>query len=162
MTRPSKSDGALGPTYSRKRRFRNWEWSRALIEEGAERRVTRGALYATLERLERKGLLSWATEHATPERGGIPRWHFRVTREGVAALRISRQALANLSTGLDEALSRHGRPNAPCRPVRGLPSGPPGDSGSSAGEHPERIGRTERSELPPNSAPQSSRIHCRS
>ena len=43
---------------------------RRLLEESAQRRVSRGALYATLERLEKKRFLTWRTEKATPARGG--------------------------------------------------------------------------------------------
>lgn len=73
---------------------------RGLLEERAERAVSRGALYATLERLERKGYVSWATEDATPERGGIPRRLFRATGDGLEAVRRSSVAIARLSEGL--------------------------------------------------------------
>lgn len=74
------------------------------IQEKAQRRVSRGALYATLERLEEKGFVSWATEPTTPERGGIPRRRFFATDAGLAALRASQQALANLRAGLEDLL----------------------------------------------------------
>ena len=73
---------------------------RRLLEEKAERSVSRGALYATLERLERKGYVRWETEDATPERGGIPRRLFRATGQGVEAVRRSSVAIARLSEGL--------------------------------------------------------------
>jgi DNA-binding PadR family transcriptional regulator len=73
---------------------------RALLEEKAERSVSRGALYATLERLERKGYLSWVTEEATPERGGIPRRLFHATADGHDAVRRSSLAISRLSEGL--------------------------------------------------------------
>ncbi len=74
------------------------------IQDKAQRRVSRGALYATLERLEKKGYLTWETEATTPERGGIPRRKFFVTDDGTAALRASQRALANLSEGLEAFL----------------------------------------------------------
>ncbi len=74
------------------------------IQDKAQRRVSRGALYATLERLEKKGYLTWETEATTPERGGIPRRRFFVTDDGTAALRASQRALANLSEGLEAYL----------------------------------------------------------
>ena len=74
------------------------------IQDKAQRRVSRGALYATLERLEKKGYLTWETEATTPERGGIPRRRFFVTDDGTAALRASQRALANLSEGLEAFL----------------------------------------------------------
>lgn len=77
---------------------------REAIEEGARRRVTRGALYATLDRLSTKGFVDWQVEESTPERGGIPRRRFRVTKEGLGALRHSYNAVRTLSRGLERVL----------------------------------------------------------
>lgn len=77
---------------------------REQLEERARRSVARGALYGALSRLQEKGLLSWAVEEATPERGGIPRRRFEVTSEGLAAVRASQEAIASLSEGLEQAL----------------------------------------------------------
>ena len=74
------------------------------LERATGRRVSRGALYATLERLERKGLVRWRLEHATPERAGSRRRRFEVTAAGVAALRASRAALLTLWKGLEATL----------------------------------------------------------
>ena len=79
---------------------------KARIEKAAERSVSRGALYATLDRLATKGLLGWEVEGAAPERGGIPSRRFRVTPEGVEAIRRSHRAVARLSEGLDDVLER--------------------------------------------------------
>ena len=40
------------------------------LESRAGRRVSRGALYATLDRLEGKGFLTWSVDGASPERSG--------------------------------------------------------------------------------------------
>jgi PadR family transcriptional regulator PadR len=72
----------------------------------AGRRVTRGTLYKTLDRLESKGLLGWEVEEAGPERGGHPRRLFRVTPAGVRVLRASRSALFRMWEGLDATLGR--------------------------------------------------------
>ena len=74
------------------------------LERRAHRRVSRGALYKTLERLEQKGLVTWTVEATSPDRGGHPRRRFRVTPAGVAALRNSRRALFRLWQGLDGVL----------------------------------------------------------
>ena len=74
------------------------------LEERAGRSVSRGALYRTLDRLEDKSLIAWSLEDETPERGGHPRRRFRVTDEGVEALRASREALFSLWEGLDARL----------------------------------------------------------
>lgn len=87
-------DSAFGPGIS------------AELEERAGRKVSRGALYATLERLERKGLLRWEVEAATSERGGNRRRRFQVTPEGVRAMAAAREAWVNLMDGLDSVLGR--------------------------------------------------------
>jgi PadR family transcriptional regulator PadR len=70
------------------------------IEESAERTVSRGAFYTTLDRLERKGMVEWTETEPAVRRSG-PLRRFTVTPEGVAALRTSRRALETLWTGLD-------------------------------------------------------------
>ena len=75
------------------------------LEERANRRVSRGALYGTLERLEGKGYLEWSLEPGSPERGGQPMRRFQVTQEGMEALRSSREAVRNLEAGLEDLLS---------------------------------------------------------
>jgi len=78
------------------------------LDSRVGRRVSRGALYKTLERLERKRLLEWEVEDPTPGRGGHPRRRFYVTQRGIAALQSARDALFSLWKGLDTVL---GRPN---------------------------------------------------
>lgn len=78
---------------------------RRRLEEVAGRAVSRGALYRTFDRLERKGWLAWTLdEEDVPERGGLPRRRFRVTAPGVEALAASRTALLELWSGLEEVL----------------------------------------------------------
>ncbi len=77
---------------------------RERIEEAADRRVTRGALYATLDRLTAKGFLDWEVEESTPDRGGIPKRRFRVTEPGVESLRRSYLAVRTLAAGLEGLL----------------------------------------------------------
>jgi len=74
------------------------------LETKAKRRVSRGALYSSLDRLRQKGLLRWKIESATSARGGHPKRHFEVTRPGIAALREYRRALTNLWAGLEEVI----------------------------------------------------------
>lgn len=70
----------------------------------AGRRISRGALYRTLDRLADKGLLTWDVEDVAPARGGLPRRKFRVTAQGAAALRRSRRTLLKLWDEVAEAL----------------------------------------------------------
>lgn len=73
------------------------------------RSVSRGALYKTLQRLEGKGLVAWAVEESTPDRGGHPRRRFDVAPRGVVALQESRTALHRLWDGLEPILGRGDR-----------------------------------------------------
>lgn len=78
---------------------------RGRMEELAERSISRGALYRTLDRLEEKGWVAWEVDpEDVPERGGRPRRRFQVTGEGVAVLRASRDTLRGLWAGLEEVL----------------------------------------------------------
>jgi DNA-binding PadR family transcriptional regulator len=77
------------------------------IEACAGRKVTRGAFYTTLDRLESKGYLNWTTRSVEGWRGGVPQRHFEVTEEGRERLEQSRAALTRLWRGLDKQL----RPN---------------------------------------------------
>ncbi len=74
------------------------------LNEVAGRKVSRGALYRTLDRLEQKGFIGWELEDDTPVRGGHPRRRFTVTRQGITALRDSREALMELWDGLEQVL----------------------------------------------------------
>jgi DNA-binding PadR family transcriptional regulator len=65
------------------------------------RLVARGAVYMTLDRLEKKGLLTSFLTERLAERGGRARRCFRVTKTAVAALRTSRRALDRLWDGLE-------------------------------------------------------------
>jgi DNA-binding PadR family transcriptional regulator len=67
----------------------------------AKRRVASGAVYMTLDRLEKKGLLSSTLSDPTPERGGRAKRCYKVTKPALTALRSSRRALFNLWSGLE-------------------------------------------------------------
>ena len=79
---------------------------RAVLTDRSRRRVARGALYTSLERLENKGLVRSALGESLAIRGGRPRRYFAVTPAGLEALRSARAALANLSSGLESMLER--------------------------------------------------------
>ena len=66
------------------------------LEDSVGRRVTRGALYSTLNRLEQKGLVEWAPEDPGEDRRGHIRRRFSVTGEGLEALRAQRETLLTL------------------------------------------------------------------
>ncbi len=74
------------------------------LEEQAGRRVSRGALYTTLDRLEGKGLLRWKIAAGGEERGALPRRAYTVTARGTAALRHAQRTLHRMWRGLEEIL----------------------------------------------------------
>jgi DNA-binding PadR family transcriptional regulator len=77
------------------------------LEETADRRVTRGALYRTLDRLTSKGLIEWEMEPSeTPERGGHPMRRLIVTDEGLETVRSSREVLMRFFEGLGPLATR--------------------------------------------------------
>lgn len=73
---------------------------RQLLADTVSRDVTIGALYTTLERLEKKGMVSGKMGEATAERGGRAKKYFEVTAKGQHALRRSKDALTTLWSGL--------------------------------------------------------------
>ena len=74
------------------------------LEEQAARRVSRGALYTTLDRLEGKGLLRWKLAPGDDERGSLPRRAYAVTPRGMAAVRNSQRTLEHMWAGLERIL----------------------------------------------------------
>jgi PadR family transcriptional regulator PadR len=70
------------------------------LEERAGRRISRGALYSALVRLEEKGYLRWQIEGDAPERGGHPRRRFRVTKDGRGAVTDYQRAVKRLLEGV--------------------------------------------------------------
>ena len=67
--------------------------------EEAGRRISVGALYATLDRLERKGFLKSRQGEATPERGGKAKRFFEVEGAGVSALERNDESRNKLILG---------------------------------------------------------------
>ena len=75
------------------------------LEANADRRVTRGALYRTLDRLTEKGFITWElTPSETPARGGHPMRRLLLTPAGLDAVRASREVILTFLDGLGGAL----------------------------------------------------------
>jgi PadR family transcriptional regulator, regulatory protein PadR len=72
------------------------------IEERTGREVVLGSVYAALERLEGKGLVSSRLGEATAERGGRAKRYFKVTAKGLREARETQQALVSMWKGLPE------------------------------------------------------------
>jgi PadR family transcriptional regulator PadR len=71
------------------------------IQERALRAPALGAVYATLARLEQKGLLRSREGEKTPVRGGRARRHYSLSALGANALRAVRAAHERLWEGLE-------------------------------------------------------------
>ncbi|HSG49903.1 MAG TPA: helix-turn-helix transcriptional regulator [Longimicrobiales bacterium] len=71
------------------------------IEGRTGRDVTIGAVYATLDRLETKGLVRSMEGASEPVRGGRARRHFQATPEGVEALATARRMMERMWDGVD-------------------------------------------------------------
>jgi PadR family transcriptional regulator PadR len=74
------------------------------IARRARRRVSRGALYTALDRLEDKKCLTSRMSDPLPERGGRSRRYYSVTPLGLSALQSARQTLLRLWQGLESTL----------------------------------------------------------
>jgi DNA-binding PadR family transcriptional regulator len=74
------------------------------IERRSRRRVSRGAVYITLDRLEDKGLLASKLAGASDSRGGRPKRFFAVTAAGLKGVKHSIRMLARMHKGLEPLL----------------------------------------------------------
>jgi DNA-binding PadR family transcriptional regulator len=67
------------------------------------REMLQGSVYATLERLEGKGLVASRLGEATAQRGGRAKRYFKLTAEGVRQVREAQRALEALWVGVPQA-----------------------------------------------------------
>ena len=66
------------------------------IADRTGRDVSFGAVYTTLDRLERKGYVLSRMGDPTPERGGRAKKYFRLEAPGIRALNESRETVARM------------------------------------------------------------------
>jgi len=71
------------------------------------RDVALGSVYAALDRLERKELVSSMLGDPTPARGGRAKRYFRVTPKGMREVQMIRTALTKLWRGLPRLEGEH-------------------------------------------------------
>jgi PadR family transcriptional regulator PadR len=79
-------------------------YGRAILKEvqaRLEHEVAAGAVHATLERLERKRVVSSQLGPGTPVRGGRARRFYRLQPKGLRALNDARAAIDDLWRGLE-------------------------------------------------------------
>lgn len=84
-------------------RLRDDAYGRAILKEvqaRLERDVAAGAVHATLERLEEKGLIASRLGSGTPVRSGRARRFYRLQYKGLRALNDARAAVDSLWRGL--------------------------------------------------------------
>lgn len=74
------------------------------LESKTGREIAQGAVYITLVRLEKKGLLHSHLSDPTPVRGGKAKRLFDITSAGVAGVQAARQAMDRLWDGLPETV----------------------------------------------------------
>jgi DNA-binding PadR family transcriptional regulator len=74
----------------------------AEIANKTGREMLQGSVYATLERLEAKGLVASQLGEATPQRGGRAKRYFKLTAEGVRQLHEAQRALEALWVDLPQ------------------------------------------------------------
>jgi DNA-binding PadR family transcriptional regulator len=68
------------------------------LEKRTGHSVAIGAVYSSLERLERKGFVSSRVGDPTPERGGRAKRYYSITGAGARALQESERVLTSLRT----------------------------------------------------------------
>ena len=78
------------------------------LNELVDRRVTPGALYATLDRLEEKGMISSRLADPEPGRGGRRKRYLTVTSAGEGALERTRQEWMRIWDGMELAAGGRG------------------------------------------------------
>jgi PadR family transcriptional regulator PadR len=76
------------------------------------REITPGALYTTLDRLERKSIVEARDGEPTPERGGRAKRFYRVTREGHTLLVEAQRSFQRLMDGLELLTGKNGAHHA--------------------------------------------------
>jgi len=72
------------------------------IEETVGHTVAMATVYATLDRLEARGLVKSELGDPTPERGGRAKRLFTITAKGVREAQDARRALTQLWSGLQQ------------------------------------------------------------
>jgi len=73
------------------------------LQRRAGQKTSLGAVYITLDRLERKGLLDSRLGDPSPARGGRAKRYYRLTRQGLVTMREECRVMRRLWDGLDVA-----------------------------------------------------------
>jgi len=73
---------------------------RRAIETRTNRKVSAGAVYTAMERLEARGFVSSTIGEPTPQRGGKRKKHYRLEKAGAQALNNSYASLREMAKGV--------------------------------------------------------------
>ena len=73
------------------------------LETRTGRKLAQGAVYVTLMRLEKKGLLRSRLASPTPVRGGKAKRFFEILPAGISGVKSARETLERLWEGLPES-----------------------------------------------------------
>ena len=79
-------------------------YGRAILKEAQsrlQRELAAGAVYATLDRLEQKGLISSRLGSGTAVRGGRPRRYYAIEGAGIRALSDAKAAVEGIWQGFE-------------------------------------------------------------
>ena len=74
------------------------------LQRRTGQKVSLGAVYITLDRLERKGLLDSRLGDPSPARGGRAKRYYRLSKHGRATVRQECRIMRRLWDGLDVAI----------------------------------------------------------
>ena len=72
------------------------------LEQYTSREVVIASVYARLERLQERGLVTSSLGDPTPERGGRAKRYFSITGAGIREIRDARRSLMNMWKGLPD------------------------------------------------------------
>ncbi len=75
------------------------------IEQRTERSITRGAVYVTLDRMERKGYLRSSMSEPSNKRGGKAKRIFHPEAKGVTALQASLDGIWKMMDGVTDKIA---------------------------------------------------------
>ena len=78
-------------------------YGRAVLKEvelRLDREVSAGAVYATLDRLEKKGLVSSEVREGGSHRAGLPRRCYAIEPEGIRALNDAKEVMDSVWSGI--------------------------------------------------------------
>jgi PadR family transcriptional regulator PadR len=78
-------------------------YGRAILKEvqlRLDREVSAGAVYATLDRLEQKGLISSEVREGDEKRAGLPRRYYAIEAQGIAALNDAKLVVDRMWLGV--------------------------------------------------------------